>query len=156
MIKDILVMGSQPETWEQALEQTYTALRDHGYVKDSFLSACIERERDFPTGLPTEIGVAIPHTGSEHVIVPSICVLRLEKPVFFRDMGNFDNLVEVHYVFNMALNDSNDQLPMLQAIIRLVKDSKYLLSCKTKSINQIKNELIEFWCNGNHREPPLT
>lgn len=52
------------------------SLTEQGYVADSFLEAIIEREKVFPTGLPTgEIGVAIPHTDSEHVHKPMVAMI---------------------------------------------------------------------------------
>lgn len=150
MVDDILVIDGKPETWKQAIESTYYVLHEHGYVRESFLSACIQREKDYPTGLPTEIGVSIPHTDAEHVLVSSICVLRLEKPVLFQAMGDSETQIKVYFVFNVALKDNNGQLSLLQSVIRLAKDSKYLLSCKEKTLHQIRNELMEIWCNGKN------
>lgn len=149
MLKDVLVIEGQPETWEEALSLTYSELLDHGYVKESFLSACIEREKRLPTGLPTEIGVAIPHTDAEHVLIPAICMLQLKNPVRFRNMGDPDNCVDVFYIFNMALKENKDQLSMLKSIIHLVKDKKYLRDCKSKSLEDIRKELLDLLCDGN-------
>ncbi len=152
MIEDILVIEGNPETWEEALNKTYQELHKNNYVKDSFLTACIEREKKFPTGLPTEVAVAIPHTDAEHVITPAICVLRLKKPVRFQNMGDLEESIEAHFVFNMALKDNTDQVPMLRAIITLIQDGNYLMSCKEKPLSQIRQELFELWCNGNKNE----
>jgi len=147
LINDILIIDGRPETWEEALEYTFNALHEYGYVKKSFLSACIEREKKFPTGLPTKIGVAIPHTDAKHVITPAICVLRLGKPVLFQDMGDLDHSVKVHFVFNMALKDNNDQLPMLRSIISIVQNSRFLRRSKRKPADRLRKELMEIWCN---------
>jgi galactitol PTS system EIIA component len=156
VIEDIVVIEGSAESWKDALLKTYKALYKKGYVKDSFFQACIEREKEFPTGLPTEIGVAIPHTDSKHVIVPAICVFRLEEPVRFQNMGDSEDSVDVHFIFNMALKDNSDQVPMLQSIIKLTQDKEYLLSCKEKSLSQIKQELMERWCNCNSDKKPST
>jgi len=147
-----LVIEGQAETWEEALSLTYSELYKNGYVRESFLSACIEREKHLPTGLPTEIGVAIPHTDAEHVIIPAICMLQLKKPVAFRNMGDPDSVVKVHYIFNMALKESNDQVSMLKSIIHLVRDERYLAECKNKSLKKIRKELLKLWCGGTEIE----
>ena len=149
MLNDVLVITGNPKTWKEALSLTYTELHNHGYVRESFLSACIEREKRLPTGLPTAIGVAIPHTDAEHVLIPAICMLKLENPVSFGNMGDPDCSVNVCYVFNLALKESKDQLPMLRSIIHLVKDRKYLEDCRNKSLKEIQEELISLWCNEN-------
>ena len=145
MIKDVLVIEGKPETWEEALKMTYNALHDAGYVKDTFYDACVAREKEYPTGLPTELNVAIPHTDAEHVNVPAICLLRLEKPVKFKNMGDPDEEVDAEFVFNMALQSNHDQLPLIQAIIKVAQDAEYLKSLKTKPLDQIRSELLERW-----------
>jgi galactitol PTS system EIIA component len=152
LINDVIVIDGQAETWEQALNQTYSVLLELGYVKDTFFEACCERERNLPTGLPTEIGVAIPHTDAEHVIIPAICVLRLKQPVTFRNMGDPDTTIEAHYVFNMALKANEDQVPMLKSIIHLVQNSQYLLECKEKPLDLIRTELMELWIDDGNKK----
>ena len=63
-------------------------LIDAGFVHESYKDAVIERERVFPTGLPTQgINVAIPHTDSIHVKKEGFLVGVLEQPVTFEMMA---------------------------------------------------------------------
>ncbi len=44
-----------------------------------FMNACIEREKEYPTGLPSEVPVAIPHSKVEGIKDNCVCFLRLKK-----------------------------------------------------------------------------
>jgi len=53
---------------EELLKMMGTNLMEKGLVKESFIKAIIEREKNYATGLPTKsVSVAIPHTDPEHV-----------------------------------------------------------------------------------------
>ena len=45
------------------------------------MKACIEREKEYPTGLPSEVPVAIPHSKVEGIKDNCVCFLRLKNPV---------------------------------------------------------------------------
>ncbi len=150
MIKDVLVIESNPKSWEEAIEITYSTLYKAGYVKESFLQGCIEREKKYPTGLMTAIPVAVPHTDSVHIITPSICVMRLKEPVAFHNMEDPDSTVDAQFVFNMALESGNDQISMLQSIIKTAQDSEFLKEAKHQPLDLIREKLIKDWnvyCN---------
>lgn len=54
-------------------------------VKESFIGKVVAREKTYPTGIPTaNIGVAIPHTDSEHVNSNAISVGVLKNPITFK------------------------------------------------------------------------
>ena len=145
MIKELLVIEHAAENWEQALQHTSAALLEKNYVKDSFYQACVDREKIFPTGLPTQIPVAIPHTDPEHVNVAAVCLMRLENPVKFASMEDSDETVDVEFVFNMALAKSEDQLAMIQAIIGAVQDSAFWQAAKTMPLDEIYQALYKKW-----------
>jgi PTS system galactitol-specific IIA component len=93
-------------------------LYEGGYVRDTFVSAAIERENSMPTGLPLsgEINAAIPHTEIEHVIKCGLGMATLSAPVIFRNMVCPDESVPVQIVFVMALDKPKAQIEMLQEI----------------------------------------
>ena len=52
-------------------------LKEGGYVKDSWLDAILEREKNYPTGLEcTSISVALPHVDPENLIKPYIAIIK--------------------------------------------------------------------------------
>lgn len=145
MIKELLVIEKDAGTWEEAIRYSAEALFRKGYVKDSFYQACVEREKKFPTGLPTKIPVAIPHTDAEHVNEPAVCLIRLKKPVEFYSMEDGDETVAAEFVFNMALEKGEKQLEMIQAIITTAQNSTFLSKAKGMTPDEIYQTLYEEW-----------
>lgn len=92
-----------------------------GFIKNSYLEAVLERERTYPTGLPTNImKVAVPHTmDKSHVLRSAIVIARLKKPVAFKEMGNGERDVPVEMVFMLAVNGTHEQLNILQNVVGL-------------------------------------
>lgn len=104
-------------SWEEVLDALSQRLLEQGLVRDSFVEAVKERERKFPTGLPTvDIGVAIPHTDPEHVVRPAAALATLARPVSFRLMSDAEAKVEVELVIMLAVRDSREQIGTLQRL----------------------------------------
>ena len=72
MMKKVFVIEGEARNKEEALRLTFQKLYEEGLVKESFYEGCVEREKQFPTGLDTPVPVAIPHTDSVHVISPAV------------------------------------------------------------------------------------
>lgn len=134
----------------ESLEQLSSLLLANTMVKPSFTQAVKNRELEYPTGLPFEsIGVAIPHTDSEHVITQSLAIGILKNPVKFRVMGgDLEDYVEVQIIFMLAIKEAHQQLQFLQALMNLLQDNKQLsnlltLSDSEKIISHFKQMLTK-------------
>lgn len=97
-------------------------LRAHGHVADSFETAVLAREKAYPTGLPTVVPSAIPHTDPEHVHVAGLAVATLAAPVAFREMGSSDRQVRAEVVVMLVLRDAHSQLAALQMLMARLQD----------------------------------
>lgn len=104
-----------------------------GYVKSSFLQAVLERERMFPTGLSLpRLGIAIPHTNSEHVLRSGVIIVKLKQSLLFHEMIDKSKEIPVQYVFLLMLKNDGQQVFLLQNLINLCMDeevSAQLLQC---------------------------
>jgi galactitol PTS system EIIA component len=116
-------------------------LHENGYVKDTFIHACIEREAVFPTGLQSSsLGFAIPHTDTEHVIKPALAVAALEKPVLFKAMGTEDTEVQVEVVIMLAVSDPGSMVNVLRSVISIAQNEPVLLAVhKAQSEKEVVN-----------------
>ncbi|MBC3888483.1 PTS sugar transporter subunit IIA [Acetobacterium paludosum] len=101
-----------------------------GYITEDFIEAAIERERTFPTGLPTKIGVALPHTEAKYVLRESISIVTLKNTIVFAGMGNPKESVPVQIVFLLAIKDPEKQLGILQTIVTIIQNEKVLHKIK--------------------------
>lgn len=138
--KYLIIRGSAKDNIE-AIKMCGEKLCKEGLVKESFTKKCQEREVDFPTGLPTEIPVAIPHCKDEGIKENSICFLKLEKPVIFRRMDDDTQDISTDMIFNMAIKDPNEHLAALQSLMKFLNNKEALEKCRTLS----DKELIEYF-----------
>lgn len=105
-------------TDKEVLLKLSSLLHRHGYVKESYCNAIIEREKIFPTGLNfNKYGVALPHTDCCHVNKPMIAICTLKNPVIFKSMGDSNQNVSVNIIFMLAMNNSDNQLQLLSTLI---------------------------------------
>ncbi|EIJ77976.1 putative PTS IIA-like nitrogen-regulatory protein PtsN [Bacillus methanolicus PB1] len=112
---------------EELLRTMAANLFSKGLVKESFIDAVIEREKTFPTGLPTNrISVAIPHTDSEHVNKKAISIAILKEPVKFGVMGEMDADTPVQIVFMLAIDEKDSHLVVLQKLMELFQNEEEL------------------------------
>lgn len=97
-------------------------LVEAGHVGPGFTEAVLARERTYPTGLPTAMGTAIPHTDPEHVIHPGLAVATLKWPVPFGEMGGGPRTVDVSLVVMLVLKDAHGQVLSLQQLMAHLQD----------------------------------
>lgn len=130
---------------EEALKKLGDEFLTRGLVKDTFLQAVLDREKEYPTGLSINgIGVAIPHTDGIHIVKPQIGFMSLKEPVIFKDMVDDKHEIEVNIIFMLGLLKSEQQIQMLQKLVELFQDEallKRLIECK--NIDEFKGIMKE-------------
>ncbi len=113
----------EAETDEQVISLLCDRLAAKGYIDPAYGRAVLDREKTFPTGLPTvPFATAIPHAGSDHVHATGIAISILKYPVPFRSMEAPDTSLGVWVVWLLAVVDAGKQVPMLQWIITTLQD----------------------------------
>ena len=104
------------------------------YVNKGFVNSIIEREENYPTGLDFgEYKIAIPHTNPEFVSKEGIIVVKLEKPVIFRDMGLNENNLEVSVIFVLLIQKGEEQVNLLTKLMSLLEQKEVYNSIKNTS-----------------------
>ena len=144
MKDNIFIIEAEPANWKEAIKMTSEVLYENGFVKNTFYDMCVERELEFPTGLKTLLPVAIPHTNDSSVFDTAFCLLRLKKPVKFKNMEDSDQDIAIDFVLNMAVNGSA-QLEALQNIVRIFQDEKFKEKAKTISLEDLKQLFEKNW-----------
>lgn len=143
---ELFVIESDANTKEEALQQTAKVLTENDCVKGGFYESCLEREKEYPTGLTQSCPVAIPHTSKDFVKKDAICVLKLKKSVKFASMENWEEKIDVKTVFNLAFLDDNEHLVLITKIIRGLKNESFVKSLTELSVDELKqflkNELL--------------
>ncbi|HPX32388.1 MAG TPA: PTS sugar transporter subunit IIA [Erysipelotrichaceae bacterium] len=104
---------------------------DNALATDDYVSALLEREQQYPTGIQASLGIAIPHADQCYTIENTIIVALLDKPATFRSMG-YGNKMEVEVVFMLLLNKDN-QVKVLSELVRFIQDEKKLKELYTEN-----------------------
>ena len=139
----MIVIDGEAQNWEEAIRLTAGELCRKGCVTGQFSEHCIEREKKFPTGLEMEVPIAIPHTESEYVVQTAICFLRLKNPVRFVNMEDAEGTLEVKYVLNLAIKEKEKQVPMLQKVIEVFQDGRFLKQASMLTPDEFRGTLLK-------------
>lgn len=125
--EELVFLNYEGGDQENLLRKFSQVMFQQGYVKDSYATAIIDREKEFPTGLNTPgIKIAMPHTYPEHVLKSAILVATLQKPVCFHEMGNDKNMVDVQMLFMLAVTDPKGHLNILSKLLSIFSNEAQL------------------------------
>ena len=128
----------------EAIHLCAQKLKEEGYVTDQFESNCINREKEYPTGiLFADTGFAIPHTDSVHVIKSQICFASLKQPIIFSDMTDMENQISVELVFMLAMSQPHEQVGTLQNLMNLFQDERAVKQLKECSSEEEFVEILK-------------
>lgn len=142
----VLFAENEASDWREAITLCGRMLTERGFAKPSFTQACIDRERRFPTGLPTAVGIAIPHAESAHVNRSCLCVLRLGRPVMFRRIDDPLQEIAVKVVVEIAIASDDDQTRTLSRLVRAFQDGDFLN--RLSSLDEVEaRAAMEDWLN---------
>ena len=122
---------------EEAILMCGEALYKAGYTGPDFGKNCVNREREYPTGLPTEIPVAIPHCQDGSVNTNAVCVLMLGHPVEFYRMDDDEETIQTDMLFNLAVSNPEEHLGVLQRLMGFLSDEERLTACRKMEDNQM-------------------
>jgi PTS system galactitol-specific IIA component len=123
-ISELCEVRPDVSTSVELLERLAASAYRAGYVQPGFAARLLEREDEFPTGLPTATPVAIPHVEAEHVLKPGLVAVALDPPLTFREMGSPDRTVEATLVVLLLVTDPAAQVPTLGRLIALFQDPR--------------------------------
>ncbi len=132
-----VIMLHNVQSRDEAITSTAQYLVNRGYVKESYTKATLEREKNYPTGLPVKpIGVAVPHSDAENVVKPAVVLAILDNKVEFNLMGNSKDKVEVGLIFLLALKGENNQINYLRNIMEFCKKETNVLDMYNKTTKE--------------------
>jgi PTS system galactitol-specific IIA component len=122
-----ILIQEQASGYEEIIRKLCKLLEKGEYVTKEFEDACVEREHEMPTGLPTKpYGVAIPHSDPSNVLKPGIAISTLRKSVLFKEMGNPDSRIEIGIVCLLAINNPKKQIQVLKRIATIVRNQGFI------------------------------
>lgn len=145
LFEELILFDQEAEDDEDLIKQIGSIAYEKGYVTKDFYKGVIEREKLYPTGLPTnKVKVAIPHAMERNnVIKSSIIISKLKKPVPFKEMGSLEeNYIPVDIVFLLAVNGTKDQLSILQNLVGIFSDDDAMMQLQNaNTASDVKSTL---------------
>lgn len=139
-----IMTGLKAESNTQVIKLLGDKLYELGYVNKDYVSAVIEREATFPTGLVLEgkYNVAIPHTDTKYVHNAGIAFTSLEKPVIFKNIEDQKSEVETNMVFLLAVKDPKEQVELLQKLVEIFQNEELIDKIyQTRNSEEVKDLL---------------
>lgn len=124
----LVIHGSARDSTE-AIRLCGNALVRAGIVGPSFAQGCIAREKEYPTGLPSDEPVAIPHCSDASIKKDAICVLFLDHPVVFHRMDESELTVETSIIFNLAVANPDEHIGVLSHLMFFLSDAETVRRC---------------------------
>lgn len=105
-----------------------------GYVNPEYGKLCCDRERLYPTGLPTKpFAIAIPHAEGLEVNESSLSVAILRDPVNFQNMADPEEALPVEVVLLMATKNPEEQVSTLQKLAEIFSSADELRELRSQS-----------------------
>lgn len=152
MFEDLIFLKFSAKNKEELINNLGIILVEKGFVIDGFSNAVLAREKEFPTGLPTNImKVAIPHAiDTSFVVKPSIVIARLEQPIAFGEMGSYENMVDVDMVLLLAVKGDKNQLEILQRLIGIFCEEDQMKQLKAANSSKELYDLFREFTNLEH------
>lgn len=121
--EELVFRNVQAKTDSEVLAFLASEMYKKNYVKEEYIQAIQEREKEYPTGLPsTPPGIAIPHANYEMVNKTTLAIATLKDPVLFHNMENKNEQLPIQIVIMMAIGEPHGQVEMLQKIVGIIQD----------------------------------
>ena len=132
-------------TYQDAILESGSYLLEKNYITPDYISACINREKEYPTGLLMNngIGIAIPHANYQLVKSDSISLVRSTKGVIFGQMEDANLMVSCQLIFNLALATSDQHLSILKRLFTLFQDESFVNKCQQSNCPQTQELIIQ-------------
>ena len=119
-------------------------LFEQGYVKQGYKDALLEREKQFPTGLPSSApAIAIPHANADLVNKTTLAVVTLNKPVTFKNMGAVNDDINVQIIIALVIAEPHSQVEILQKVVGIVQNEKWRQKIMEAESNQELINLLQ-------------
>jgi PTS system galactitol-specific IIA component len=137
LCEEAVILDLEASNFEEVIRVLGGKLRDQGFVKDDFVEAALERERNLPTGLPLggDYNAAIPHVDIEYVNKPALGLATLKRDVVFYNMVESDEEVPCRLIIMLALEQPKSQVEMLQSVAAVLQNPetiRSLVNAKTR------------------------
>lgn len=151
LIEKDLIFKEDFVSLDQAFKCLSKIFLERELVKQGYLEALMEREKNYPTGIDLTAvsqefpNIAIPHTESMYCNATKVIVIKLERDIVSKDMMNPDKDLNVKYLFMILNKDGGEQSNILAKIMEFATNKENIsmlaASDSLDSIYDVVNKL---------------
>lgn len=132
--KDLIFTDVPGETWEELLRNVASRLLAANVVTEGYADALIERETNYPTGLPIgNINLALPHTYPQYIREHAVAIAVPSHPIRFRSMEDSEETVEVSLLVCPLLEKMDENIKLLPSLMKFFTNEQTLSELVTAS-----------------------
>ncbi len=129
-----IIFGLEADSNDDCIRKIVDVMAQNGFVDPEYADYAIEREKTYPTGLPTDqVITAIPHAAKGKVYKSGIGMAIMKKPVGFYNMADHSDLLMAELVFVLANEDPDKQLGDLRNLMRCFSNGDLLVELKNST-----------------------
>ncbi|MDR1917042.1 MAG: PTS sugar transporter subunit IIA [Synergistaceae bacterium] len=113
----LVLLNQRFENPAEVISRLAGMAKEEGLVEELFVVKLLEREIEYPTGLPMPVPLAIPHI-SDGCCEPFVSIATLAEPVLFKNMDRSGENIPAKIVFLFGILDPKNQLSVLRRFAR--------------------------------------
>ena len=139
-----LIFKEEFTNLDEAFEAMADKLFKRGLVKETYLEAIKEREKNYPTGIDLSVveknfpNVAIPHTESQYCNATNVILVKLKNEITVNNMMDSNSGLQVKYLFMILNKAGGEQANILANIMGFVTDKANIDSLeKAETIKEL-------------------
>lgn len=119
----MLLTGASAADAEEVIRMLCGKAMENGCIEQKFITAILEREKEYPTGLPAAVPVAIPHI-HEGCLRSFFSAAVLKESAAFCSMGDPDEQIDTRIVFLFGITDPSCQTDVLKKFCTIFQDEE--------------------------------
>lgn len=123
--QSMILTGIMVTNAEEVIRLLCGKAMENTCIEPTFISAVLEREKDYPTGLPTAVPIAIPHI-HDGCLRSFFSMAVLKEPVAFHSMGDPEETVDTRLVFLFGITDPGYQTAVLKKFSTIFQNEETL------------------------------
>lgn len=124
---DLIHLNVNAHTTEELLRELCQYVLEKKFIEPLFVEKIIEREKSFPTGLPTDIPIAIPHI-HDGCINSFFSMAICKDPIEFESMDGSDEKIPAKLIFLFGITDPSQQTKVLMKFCEIFQNNEVLTS----------------------------
>ena len=138
LTRDMIQLSDEPMNWEQAIEFAAQPLKENGKIESSYVTAMIDKVKDYGPFIHIGKGVALPHARPEDGVNQlGMSLLKVKDPVLLLD----DEKHAIQIFICLAAVDNEVHLKALASLTKILSNKEkleaLLLASSQEEIYQI-------------------